>query len=172
MATCDISCCYMESQIAWAAGLFDGEGCLVIRKPSKSCRAWVLQLNLSNTHRPALEQFIRIVDVGHLRFRTFKPKNQWRTVWTWQTASRKAEQVLRILLPYLVIKRVEAELALEFQALPLIRHGQGGKRTLEEDTIREVFHLKLQRLKQYDCLPTISRSEVPLGANSKSCKRV
>ena len=142
----------MKTQYAWAAGMFDGEGCVVIRKPSASVRAFVVQLSVEGIHRPGIEHFARIAGVGTVHPDRYSTK-KGRQKWVWQAAARKAEKVLRAMLPYLIIKRKEVELALEFLSLPLIHRGRGGKRTTQETAARMGFHRRLQELKRYEFTP-------------------
>lgn len=158
-----------SSDLAWAAGLFDGEGCIVIRKPAgQNRKAYVVQLTLANVHRPALERFIQISGVGYLRARTFLRGEKWRKVWVWQTAAAKAEQVLKKLRPFLTIKAEEADLALEFRRLPRTFRGRGGKLTEAELALRESYHFQLQQLKHYEYLDSVSGPTILLAFNSRS----
>lgn len=52
---------------------------------------------------------------GKVRKREWKKegKENWRDVYEWSLTSQKAMQVIRLLQPYLILKKKQAELALE-----------------------------------------------------------
>ena len=53
---------------------------------------------------------------GTVKFRWIPYRGSKRPLWTWQASSKCAEQFLRQVLPYLKVKREEADLALQFRA--------------------------------------------------------
>ncbi len=57
--------------MAWAAGLFEGEGCIVYLRhgprTSDGCYWTERQLQLTITDRDVLERFLQIVEVGVIR---------------------------------------------------------------------------------------------------------
>lgn len=102
--------------IAWAAGFFDGEGCVSIAKSARKGQPlpyYRAELIVANTSREPLDRFEilfggRVVVVRpakHNRKLTYG----WKTTGTAHTA-----QVLRELLPWLTVKRGQALLVLEF----------------------------------------------------------
>lgn len=106
-----------DSDLGWAAGLLDGEGmiCLVTSKPSvHGHRRYVLQVQVTNTYLPALERFKAIVGPGRVRAATNSSKDEarYKPLWDWEATARAAEEVLTLLLPYLVIKHEQAELGI------------------------------------------------------------
>mgnify|MGYP001574177268 CR=1 FL=1 len=109
----------MKSKVkdkAWAAGLFDGEGCIMIKRDynnrqGKRQVTFSLRLILTNNHVGALEKFKLIAgNIGSIR--QWSRDGRKNPTWDWRTASKQAETVLKLLLPYLVVKREQAELAL------------------------------------------------------------
>ena len=102
--------------LAYLAGILDGEGsiCITRTKPKglyKHSR-YTLAINITNTN----EWLIRWIDFnfkGTIN-RTRLPSR--RDCWRWQVHSSKAVEFLRLLLPYLKIKKPQAELALMFLA--------------------------------------------------------
>ena len=105
--------------LAYAAGLLDAEGCIHIAllQPSKANRRttprYDLFLKVSNTHLPVLEwlrnHFGGAVVDHHNRNKTHKQ------AWHWQCSGKTAQDCLRLIHPYLKIKRQQAILAIEFQ---------------------------------------------------------
>lgn len=87
-----------ECQIAWAAGLFEGEGCLHIEAQRFSQPFGHICASLASTDRDVVERFVRIIGVGSVaRFKT-PPGN--KPAWRWSVRSGKAEEVIRLLMPY------------------------------------------------------------------------
>ena len=52
-------------KVAWAAGFFDGEGCVNL-VPCRSRKSWRPGLQVGNVDRPSLEAFKDIVGVGKI----------------------------------------------------------------------------------------------------------
>ena len=99
-----------ETDVAWAAGFFEGEGCI---KAQKNGRFEVLSLN--NTDKDVIERFVNIVNYGNLCGPyTTKKKPTYKPYWSW-AVGKKAEvkRILEMFLPYLGKRRKQrAEQAL------------------------------------------------------------
>ena len=81
--------------IEWAAGLFEGEGCMYGR---------VLRLKMSDLD--VVENFQEVVGCGTINQEHWKPHAHYKTLFYWQVGSRKAViKVLTMLLPYLGLRR-------------------------------------------------------------------
>ena len=79
-------------EIAWAAGLFEGEGCIYIGKKRLIC--------LISTDEDVVRRFHTIVGCGsvYLRDRT---EERYKDAWRWQTGTLKEiKEVLNLFLPY------------------------------------------------------------------------
>jgi hypothetical protein len=105
----------------WAAGLFDGEGTINIRraKPSASSGEvsprFFVEVAISVTHRPTLVRF-KDQFGGHVHQVKADMPNR-RPIWTWHLVSRKACQFLEFVRPELFIKAAEADVAIAFYAM-------------------------------------------------------
>lgn len=95
--------------IAWAAGFFDGEGCIRIAKRDK---VFQLLIGVSQKVRAPIEDFVAIMGIGTVK--TFNYTNGGFEV---RYCGSKAVEVLKIMRPHLRLKAVEADLAIEFQNL-------------------------------------------------------
>ncbi len=107
-----------DAEIAWAAGLFDGEGHVGIHwcrgmVRGKVCEHLQLLTSVANTHIGCLEKFQSIVGVGKIHVSDTRNRN--KPLYVWRTQAKKSDAVLRMLLPYLVVKREQADLAIEFR---------------------------------------------------------
>ena len=121
--------------MAYMAGIFDGEGCICLRKCKK--RSVVLDISFANTNE-WLIQWAKFAFGGKVYLveqssPSSKGKN-WKPYWRWAMSSNKALGFLRLLYPYLRLKKPQAELAIKFQEA---RGGTGCRFTDEERAIAE-----------------------------------
>ena len=108
-----------EQEIAYLAGFFDGEGCIwLARWNYLKADYYSLRSELDNTFPEPLYLARRIFG-GKVRLT--KQRGNRNPVHKWVVGSRKAETFLRVLLPYLIIKKAEATLALELPALRRVK---------------------------------------------------
>lgn len=107
--------------LAWAAGIIDGEGHIGIRRPWPEKQTLRLYLDVSNTHIATIQRLVAIF--GGL-WRVSQRKGNRQPIAVWTVSHRKAERILRDVLPYLFTKREQAVGALEYRKL--VRH-RGGK---------------------------------------------
>jgi hypothetical protein len=97
-----------ETEIAWAAGLFEGEGCVTWAvRPGLPSRLPSPHLIVVSTDHDVLVKFCQVVDCGTVaRRRQWKAKAHWKKTWQWEC--RRWEDVLPLLgalLPYLGERR-------------------------------------------------------------------
>lgn len=111
-----------DAGAAYAAGFFDGEGCVSISRTQRKdcngptyCLAVIVgQINVE----PLL--FLQNRWGGSISHRIRPPP--YSNVFDWRTQADSAASFLRSLLPYLILKQERAKLAINFQAL---KGGQG-----------------------------------------------
>ena len=99
-----------EKDVAYAAGMLDGDGTILVCSAKTS--HW-LSVRITNTDRFVLEQMKSFFGGGI----GSKNDGQKRTrpCWDWSAQGKGAASFLGKVLPYLTIKRNQAILALEFQ---------------------------------------------------------
>lgn len=134
----------MSVELAWAAGLFDGEGCVRIYQQTKT-NAFVLQLVLVNTNLKAVTKFHEIMGVGSISEKR-RYATHHKQCWAWQASAQKGKIALEKLLEYSVIKKPEIAVALEFMNLP--KAITGPRMSEEEIKIRNGFLNTLKDLKK------------------------
>ncbi len=106
-----------REQLAWAAGMFEGEGCI---SHDSGKRGTARALTLVSTDRDVLHTFARVVGVGVIRERGVRGRR--KASWRWEVRRwRDIEPLLRKLLPYLGARRRAKALAL--LADPATRQG-------------------------------------------------
>ena len=106
----------------YAAGFFDGEGCITFiltadqRRPTTLRTApWV---TVGNTNRQVLESLQNWWG-GRLEEAYKNERPNRKQVWRWAPGKRaEMESFLKAVLPFLIVKRQHAELMLEFLTLP------------------------------------------------------
>jgi hypothetical protein len=128
-----------EEWIIYAAGFFDGEGCVQIahRRNTK-----VFYLKISAVQKnPKPLRILQGLFGGGIRTRKTAP-------FMWEAASQKAFHALQEMLPYLIVKRKPSEIALAFQSRigRAIRNGVSDKEAAERLHMRE----EIQRLNHLD----------------------
>ncbi len=93
------------TDIAWAAGLFEGEGCFHARRTTAGWRTH-LEMTVAMTDRDVLERLRTVVGVGTVTVRTPRPlKAHWKTQYIWRISGKKALEVAEALEPYLGERR-------------------------------------------------------------------
>lgn len=83
-----------REDVAWAAGLFEGEGCIKGRKYNGSM---YLRLHLNSTDRDTVYRFAQIVGVGGIRYDEYENPN-WSPQWCWYASSFEDVQAVIALL--------------------------------------------------------------------------
>lgn len=111
----------MSLDLAWAAGVFEGEGSVRISKPQPR-NIGALCVDMVNTDR---EIVVFFADRWPGYFREVEAKGQRRNFWRWRAGAIVAAAVLEDLMPYLRTERVRrrAALGLEFQAQKVAGRG-------------------------------------------------
>jgi hypothetical protein len=110
-------------QLAWAAGLFEGEGTVRINKPT--IRNWgSLMVSVVNTDREVVD-FFQARWPGYCKPAGGLDPTRQRPAWVWVIAARKAADFLTTIRPFIVRNKVKERIehALWFQSQK--RHGTG-----------------------------------------------
>lgn len=90
-----------DPRIAWAAGLFEGEGCVGY---TRSQDRW--QLIIESTDLDVLRTFHEVVQVGSISGPKKKPKSSHKVAWRWTCgAVDDVTFLLELLLPWLHARR-------------------------------------------------------------------
>lgn len=128
-----------EQLICWAAGFFDGEGCINLSKQTgkntrKDGRAWMsygLGVSICQRDPRPLETFHTLFG-GH--FYPYVVKGQ--TYYRWHTWSQGALHVLEVLKPFMILKAERAVVAMDFQKSMTLWNKDYGRRGYP-DWVRE-----------------------------------
>ena len=106
-------------ELAYAAGIVDGEGCIGVRSIVRSPRHVRIVVEVANTDA-RLVRWLEEPWPPSKKIRPMVRKTRYsakhKPLFLWMLTSRKAEAFLSDVLPYLLIKKDQAELALAAQA--------------------------------------------------------
>jgi len=131
---------FRPETLAYFAGLFDGEGSVSVAKRwiGRYRRGYglVLTIRIASTQHTILREAQQLF--GGTVYRYWRP-SPWRPLYNWQLYGRRAQVVLSSLLPYLRLKRLQAELAMQFPIRSSLR--------LTKRDAAEQLHLRHQIMK-------------------------
>lgn len=94
---------------AWLAALIDGEGSLVWTNPK---HLHMVRIDIANTHIGILEHAKAVSGTGKIYIRGAPKKAHHNQVYYWSCSGQNARALLYQLLPWLIIKKLGAEVAL------------------------------------------------------------
>lgn len=145
------------TELAYFAGLFDGEGC--VRIHGSRTTGYGIETSVTITYAPVLEKardnFGGSIAVVRMRV------DHWKQQYSWAIGSKNAYEFLKSILPYLDEKRPQAALAIEYYE----RFGNlTNHRSRYEKAEQEKYYKRLQELKKVEYPPGSS----PVVRNSKS----
>lgn len=109
------------TEAAYFAGFVDGEGTIGVyrarRKENRLGYRYQPALSIASTSYPALETLQRMCGNGRITQQTKPPVDHHKTGYRLQFSSNQIRLILPQLLPFLVIKKQQAEYVLEFLSL-------------------------------------------------------
>ena len=152
----------MAHELAYFAGLIDGEGCITIKrsglgiKPKRYRRSpsYVFSLCLEMTDPRPIKAFCDYFGLTFNRnnSRWKKAPARWRYLFVAQSGRQKGIEILKAILPYLKAKREEADLAVEFYETCWPDHLVPGRnrKPVPQSLLdkRHDYYLRLQALKR------------------------
>ena len=138
-----------DLSLQYIAGIVDGEGTIDInrRRPSHCNRLkseeYCLRVGVVNTYLP-LMHLLKAQFGGSLSSR--QPQLNHKVCYSWALVSKQAETFLSLVAPYLVVKRAQAELGLEFRRSRTNTASTKLGTSIGETTLRESFYLAMRKL--------------------------
>ena len=131
------------TDVRYLAGFFDGEGYVGVKYQAPGHH--MLQASVTNNYRPVLELYLeRYGGRIYQPQLPSQPEKEGKLAWTWKVYGQGVIDMLRELLPYLVGKREQAELAVLF---PIGKHRQ--RVNPEVRVLRQHIFERLQQLKHH-----------------------
>ena len=110
----------MSAQLAYIAGLFDGEGCVQFKKRMetkgrlkngkiKRSKSTIITLEMSMTDHPIIRWVHKILKVGavniNIKNKSPSSKPHWKDQLRWRCTHRDALKVSKLIIPYARVKR-------------------------------------------------------------------
>lgn len=135
----------MDTQdIAYLAGIIDGEGCVSVAINKKNGRNYYrLTLDITNTN-DNLMQWIQGIFGGIVRTSYARSENR-TNLHSWTASGNQAQVLIKLVLPYLKVKLEQAKLALEMNISPYggaCRWSYSG----DEEEHRDAIYLDMKAL--------------------------
>ena len=139
-------------KLAYTGGWIDGEGSIYINK-AKNKRSgsyqYILCVSTSNTDKGIIDWFKKEYK-GFTTALGYKVRNNpnHRLAYQWFSTTKTAYKFLKLILPYLKVKRRQAELAIKFQERKTKERGERkGKKLLKiQNDWRERYSQKMRKL--------------------------
>lgn len=105
-----------DTQWAYIAGMIDGDGSITISRHSYTPKTYPRpyyspQLCIYNTNKEVIDTIGEWIGFGGVYKKEYK--NHYRTQYIFRLFGKKAKLVLQGVLPYLIIKREQAEIVLD-----------------------------------------------------------
>jgi len=136
--------------LAYTAGIIDGEGCISICKHSSPTSRYRYRYDLRvdvGMCEELIPMWLYMHFGGNLRnHKGRKPSH--RPVYHWQIASKQAQHFLELILPYLKTKRPQAELAITFQKGKSVPRGTYTRKKFKPIVVLEAEGVLANKLKE------------------------
>ena len=129
-----------RTDLAYVAGIIDGEGYIGLTRQGKS-RSIRLTVSVDNTNE-WLIQWLHFAFGGSIYLR-HRRKENWKPQWSWIITCLRASDFLKLVYPFLRIKKPQAEIAIKFQEAR-----RGHYMTDEERVIAEAKRIIMKGLNQ------------------------
>ena len=103
---------YTDLDIAYLAGMLDGDGSIDLRL-KKGAGTLQLRAQVYNTDQNLME-WLQLTFGGNLhQVSRENIGHHWRAEWTWYNGGQPAVDILKLVEPYLIVKKVRAGIAIE-----------------------------------------------------------
>jgi hypothetical protein len=149
-----------ETQLAYMAGIIDGEGSVGLISFKQVCKAHgkvyteatrgkvygyysrtVMRVGVGMTDE-FIPSWLQAEFGGVLQHR-LRSNPRWKDVWVWDVRATKALNFLKQVLPYLILKKGQAELCIAFQEL---RPTQGHALSDVQKQVDEILYQRCKEL--------------------------
>lgn len=137
---------HTECRVAYLAGFFDGEGHIRIQKHS-SRGSYMLSISCVQATPYPLDMYVEEFG-GVVKVRDYLYRGIIKRKYEWRTSSMSAQKALEKMMPFLVAKKDEAEVAIKFRNT--FRPQYGDRSKMSEDIIlsRQAMMYDLQEMRK------------------------
>jgi len=135
------------SHCSYAAGAIDSDGCIFIsRVTGGGDESYSLCVTLQQTS-PLVPQWLQEHFGGHL-YRNKHPRDSGRFLTQWTIHRKLAKPFLEAIYPFVVLKKAQVWLALEFLAQCPAWHRGGSPRSAEHCALQKGYYLAMKEAKR------------------------
>jgi len=152
-------------QLSYLAGFIDGEGSIFITKINnkKSGNVWYrTTVACANSDRRPIDMLREWTNAKAFFYRPGK-KATYKPSWQWLATGNTALKFLKDIEPYLIVKKKQAQVAIEFQEWRNTLGNTGKKRLKKEIVICEEKRQIIKKLNQMYSQPQRLNKETPKG---------
>lgn len=135
-----------KTTLAYIAGFFDGEGSITIHRNRKNAPNYTMQCGVWQMDKNPLD-YIAFYFGGNV-YKKYKDLNRKGNMWVWAATTRNALVFLKAIEPYLIVKKAQAKLAIEFQHSMVTRRAGFHRVSDYEIALREADKILMQNLKR------------------------
>jgi hypothetical protein len=129
-----------NTELAYLAGIIDGEGCFYIGKPGGH---YTLRLFVMSTSKCLIDYLYKTY--GGFQYSRKKENSSWKIRHEWFVDTLILEDLLPLLREYLIIKKEHLEVAIEFRKT-YPKFGKRPRVSNEIISIRDNCHLRMKFL--------------------------
>jgi len=138
--------------LAWAAGFFDGEGCVLVEmaKEDRCIHKFrtCLHATVTQTSLPCLEKYLDVFGGGITSAEHRTPNGRrWSVQYRWSVRNEKAIAFLKAIQPYSVVKASQIEVALKYPMYSADGRKYGNKTNPIPDAVMQA-RLDLRKMLQ------------------------
>ena len=127
------------SDIAYMAGIFDGEGSVTISAEAKRAKNYYLRATVTNTNEPLMKWIVEHFRGGYIaKTRGILTR---KDCYTWTISGKKAQNFLRIIQDFSIVKKPQINVALQFVVKDCSHHC-----SIEEREVRAKLRLLIKEL--------------------------
>jgi hypothetical protein len=107
---------WSDTELAYLAGIIDGEGSIYIQSRQRSDAIdYFPRFQIVNTDKKLMD-WIHITFGGNLfQKNRFKHNPKWRIQYEWFTTRKLMDELIELIIPFLISKKEHAQIMLEFR---------------------------------------------------------
>jgi len=161
------------TQTAYLAGVIDSDGCIAVSKMHEGMKSYsnfryknpryVLTLNITNTSEELMEWLLREFG-GNCKARR-KEKAHHKITYGWHYNNGKAAEILKLVEPYLIVRKKQAQLAIDLISGWKTEFGRGALLKPDEVERREKAYLEMKRLNRTGLVSAAATTKSPGSCN-------
>ncbi len=136
-----------KTDLAYLAGILDGEGCIeILCRKARGWKAVSLTVSICSTDQ-WICQFLKFTFGGGVYDHNSKNGGLNHCAWAWVVNGKQARDCLQLLLPYLHLKRPQAELGIKFQDAKTQKHCRMNPKPSSVFAVEEAQAILMKSLK-------------------------